>query len=146
MPETTTVRLKGKIHEWGRSLEHAPEDVVYVGRLQYMGGWQLRASQFANPYRAQQVGGAAKAVELYAAWLAERPHLVAVARSMLRGKRLACWCKPGQPCHAVFLADLADGRATLPEPRADFGEGRRDVMPQPAYETVRPAGQWAGAL
>ena len=34
----------------------------------------------------------------------------------LRGKNLACWCKPGAPCHADVLLELAnrpsnDGRA-----------------------------------
>jgi len=26
----------------------------------------------------------------------------------LRGKNLACWCKPGDPCHADVLLDLAN--------------------------------------
>lgn len=26
----------------------------------------------------------------------------------LRGKNLACWCKPGAPCHAEVLLDLAN--------------------------------------
>lgn len=28
--------------------------------------------------------------------------------SRLRGKNLACWCKPGAPCHADVLLDLAN--------------------------------------
>lgn len=27
----------------------------------------------------------------------------------LRGKNLACWCKPGTPCHADVLLELANG-------------------------------------
>jgi hypothetical protein len=27
----------------------------------------------------------------------------------LRGKTLACWCKPGTPCHADVLIELANG-------------------------------------
>lgn len=27
----------------------------------------------------------------------------------LRGKNLACWCKPGEPCHADVLLELANG-------------------------------------
>lgn len=30
---------------------------------------------------------------------------------MLRGKNLACWCKPGEPCHADVLLRLANGGA-----------------------------------
>lgn len=29
----------------------------------------------------------------------------------LRGKNLACWCKPGQPCHADVLLELANPAA-----------------------------------
>lgn len=29
----------------------------------------------------------------------------------LRGKNLACWCKPGAPCHADVLIELANGDA-----------------------------------
>lgn len=34
--------------------------------------------------------------------------LAAQAREVLRGKNLACWCKPGQPCHADLLLELAN--------------------------------------
>jgi hypothetical protein len=27
----------------------------------------------------------------------------------LKGKNLACWCKPGEPCHADVLLELANG-------------------------------------
>lgn len=29
----------------------------------------------------------------------------------LRGKNLACWCKPDAPCHADVLLELASGGA-----------------------------------
>lgn len=38
------------------------------------------------------------------------------ALNELRGKNLACWCKPGQPCHADVLLDLAN-RPTCEEVR-----------------------------
>lgn len=31
----------------------------------------------------------------------------------LRGKNLACWCKPGSPCHADVLLELANTGALL---------------------------------
>lgn len=34
----------------------------------------------------------------------------------LRGKNLACWCRPGQPCHADVLLDLSN-RPTCEEVR-----------------------------
>ena len=30
----------------------------------------------------------------------------------LRGKHLACWCKPGEPCHADVLLELANALDT----------------------------------
>lgn len=39
-------------------------------------------------------------------------------RAELRGKNLACWCKPGAPCHADVLLELANA-PTLSERRAE---------------------------
>lgn len=36
--------------------------------------------------------------------MAEQPNWL----EPLRGKDLACWCKPGQPCHADILLKLAN--------------------------------------
>lgn len=33
--------------------------------------------------------------------------------SALRGKNLACWCKPGEPCHADVLLELANPASAL---------------------------------
>lgn len=30
------------------------------------------------------------------------------AKTLLRGKNLACWCKPGTPCHADVLLEIAN--------------------------------------
>lgn len=108
MPETTVVCLKGRRDEFGPSLElPAAADLVYVGRPAFQGGWRLPASPWANPFRLQRVGGAAKAVELYAAWLPAQAELMRRLPE-LRGKRLGCWCAQGSPCHARHLAGLAD--------------------------------------
>jgi hypothetical protein len=29
-------------------------------------------------------------------------------RRELRGRNLACWCKPGTQCHADFLVEIAN--------------------------------------
>jgi hypothetical protein len=34
------------------------------------------------------------------------------ARRVLRGKNLACWCKPGEPCHADVLLEIANREAS----------------------------------
>lgn len=53
------------------------------------------------------------AVKAYREWI-ERPAqaaLLADAKSELRGKNLACWCRPGTPCHADVLLELANAPA-----------------------------------
>jgi hypothetical protein len=57
---------------------------------------------------------AATAVGWYRAYLQYHPSEVAAIRARLAGKDLACWCKPGDPCHAddqLALANPADGAA-----------------------------------
>lgn len=34
--------------------------------------------------------------------------LAACVRRDLKGKNLACWCKPGAPCHADVLLEIAN--------------------------------------
>jgi hypothetical protein len=36
------------------------------------------------------------------------------ATEVLRGKNLACWCKPGDPCHADVLLELANAKDPRP--------------------------------
>jgi hypothetical protein len=79
-----------------------PPGAVYVGRA----APGLRASRYANPYPARLLG-APRAVELYRAFLADRPELAAAARAELAGRDLACWCPPDRPCHADVLLELA---------------------------------------
>lgn len=69
-----------------------------------------RVKQAISGMASLRVPSTAKAVELYAWWIIEQPYLMA-AISELRGKDLACWCKPDAPsCHADVLLDLANGR------------------------------------
>lgn len=86
------VKVEGDLYH-GR----VPEGAVYVGRA----APGLPASPFRNPYTVKLYGEAA--VALYAAYLERNPELVERARRELTGKDLACWCKPGQPCHADEL-------------------------------------------
>ena len=75
-----------------------------------------RPTRWGNPYR---IGGGlsrADAVELYRRHLAGSPHLVAEARTVLRGHDLACWCPLSEPCHADVLLRLANGRQAWRQP------------------------------
>jgi hypothetical protein len=47
----------------------------------------------------------------------------------LRGKNLACWCKPGEPCHADVLLELANAPAQQTPPSASAE--RSDAAPPP---------------
>ena len=122
---TTVISLKGRIHDYGPALEHAPAGLVYVGRAQTMGGWRLKAHPLANPHttraggcpapgcglRHDQVGAVrAYGIELQGgAQASARGHdgnLFTRARAAA-GSTLACWCPP-EVCHADVIAAIAD--------------------------------------
>jgi hypothetical protein len=66
-------------------------------------------SKFANPNRiGHEARDAAEAVAMFRLYLLARPDLVAAACAELRGKTLACWCKPDDPCHADVLLGVAN--------------------------------------
>ncbi|RWC23139.1 MAG: DUF4326 domain-containing protein [Mesorhizobium sp.] len=93
-----------------------PENTVTVARP---GPW-------GNPFIVGKHGDAAYCVDLYTALLAglmrvgadpdvkaleQTRQFVADNAGALRGKNLACWCKPGAPCHADVLLKLANRKA-----------------------------------
>lgn len=71
-----------------------------------------RPGRWGNPFRIGDFGirSNADAVQRYREWLDGRvvgpqpPNEFAA----LRGKNLACWCKPGEPCHADVLLEIAN--------------------------------------
>lgn len=68
-----------------------------------------RPSKWGNPYRCASTPAArAEAVEAYRTWLAERPELVAQARTELAGFDLACYCPLDGPCHRNVLLELVN--------------------------------------
>lgn len=79
---------------------------VYIGR----------GSKWGNPFthlkgktQAQfQVATRDESVESYRAWVLTQPELMADLHE-LRGKTLACFCKPAR-CHGDILAELADAQ------------------------------------
>lgn len=74
----------------------APYD-VYIGR----------PSDFGNPFRIGRDGKRDEVIAKYAEWIWSKPGLVERAKTELRGKVLACWCKPAR-CHGDVLAEVAD--------------------------------------
>src|SRR3954464_5276740 len=104
---TVVISLKGRIREYGPRLEHAPENLVYVGRAWTLGGWDLPGHVLANPYTLRRCGSPEAAVAAYIGHLLRNPRLFALAVE-LRGRTLACWCAP-RLCHAHAVAWAADG-------------------------------------
>ncbi len=60
-----------------------------------------RPTPWGNPFRANRLGNSL-AVNRFAywIWMKAQKELRERAKRELRGKNLACWCPPGQPCHA----------------------------------------------
>ena len=70
---------------------------VYIGR----------PSDWGNPFVIGKDGDRADVIRKYRQWIMARPDLISRAKSELRGRRIACWCKP-EDCHGDVLAEIAD--------------------------------------
>lgn len=87
---------------------------VYIGRAMSRGGWRLKGSKWANPYKIdlpgkKRDGTREEVIARYRVYLLGNPELRA-ALPELRGKVLGCWCLP-KACHGTVLAELADAGA-----------------------------------
>lgn len=83
---------------WRRKGARKPADVVVVAR----------PARWGNPFDWRGIGKPEAVRRFSEALLAGRlPYTVADVRRELRGKRLACYCKTGEPCHADVLLEVA---------------------------------------
>jgi Domain of unknown function (DUF4326) len=136
--------LRGRIREFGPSLEHAPEDHIYIGRRFTMGGWKLPQSIWANPYTIAKAGDAETAVALYDGWLLKpaqawlRERLPEIAECTL-----LCWCAAGKPCHGNLLSFYS--RYGHPDTWPEDGFSGLTINRR-HIETITTTGAWAGAL
>jgi hypothetical protein len=97
-------------------------------------GWRLpantivvsRPTKWGNPFIVGQHGTQAECVRLFTLLVCgywcistdapcadEQKRFMAHAKAHLnelRGKNLACWCRPGTPCHADVLLQIANRR------------------------------------
>lgn len=92
-----------------------PENTVYVGRGSKWGNPFKIGSEYVRPkmtpgggQNANVVVDNAHAVRLYKRFTAREVRIRIEAFQELRGKNLACWCSPDQPCHADVLLELAN--------------------------------------
>lgn len=51
---------------------------------------------------------AAEAVSMFRSWVSSEHGWDQEQIDVLSGKNLACWCRPGDPCHADVLLELAN--------------------------------------
>ena len=77
---------------------------VYIGRRNNRRN--LSGSIWHNPFVVGKDGTREDVIAKFEAYLMTRPDLLARVHE-LKGKRLACWCKP-EACHGDLLAKLAD--------------------------------------
>ena len=93
-----------------------PPNTVKVDRSTRWGNFAAKVGEDISHYTLDCTSAtAADVVDLYRRFLdAERivaPDEFEELIAPLRGKNLACWCKPGQPCHADVLLELANAEA-----------------------------------
>jgi Domain of unknown function (DUF4326) len=70
-----------------------------------------RPSKWGNPFRVAPSRDRAGCVAAFSVWICDTPEgkeLAERARSELRHRNLACWCKLDQPCHADILLRIAN--------------------------------------
>jgi hypothetical protein len=116
-PQIAQVRRAGHRQANRRYVVHVWDDVnrdaVYVGDTRR----GFEASPYATPFRLRQDGATLAEINAkYRAWLIAQPALLERARTVLRGKTLACWCAPG-PCHGDVLAELVNDPAAATNPK-----------------------------
>ena len=93
MTERTPVRLQRSRQKGARLTSPNGLPVVCVSR----------PSKWANPFPVPEYGRG-DAVAKFAEYVTGREDEI---RADLGGKNLACWCKPGEACHADVLLALA---------------------------------------
>lgn len=98
-PNTVSV---ARPHKWGNP--YVIGQVMQDRRYRYINGcgesFELRDGIW--------IPDAETAVRAFRHWLRLNPAKIKELRDELAGKNLACWCKPGTPCHADVLLDLAN--------------------------------------
>lgn len=66
-----------------------------------------RSTKWGNPFPVSGFGQDG-AVERFRVFAAATARLDPTWLAPLRGRDLACWCKPGEPCHADVLIEIAN--------------------------------------
>jgi hypothetical protein len=69
-----------------------------------------RPGRWGNPFKVTRERPLALAIAQFREALeaGTLPYSKTEVMKQLRGKNLACWCKPGAPCHADILLEIAN--------------------------------------
>jgi Domain of unknown function (DUF4326) len=87
-----------------------PPNTIYVGRPSRFANcfdWQIRMKEHGENEHQAKIWATRS---FRAVWEKYAAGAYKVYLDQLRGKDLACWCGPEQPCHADVLLDLANRR------------------------------------
>ena len=88
-----------------------PENTMSVARPTIWGNPFKVGAELPFPYLevfGPVVRDQAHAVEIFATYAQITSGYELLVRYDLRGRDLACWCKPGTPCHADVLLAIAN--------------------------------------
>jgi hypothetical protein len=88
-------------------VKKAPFD-VYIGRAYR----DQPASIFQNPFKIGPDGSRQQVIEKYRQY-AKDSQIIQQGLEALRGKTLACWCKP-DACHGDVLVEMLEGKVEPP--------------------------------
>lgn len=82
-------------------------EFVYIGRKVRNGLWGCPQSKWHNPFHLRDHGNDRDLVlKRYRDYILREPELLASLHE-LKGKQLACWCKP-KACHGDVLVELIE--------------------------------------
>ncbi len=84
---------------------------VYIGRACNMGGWHLKASPYANPYKLKDYSRD-ESLRLYEQHI-RNTAMLWDGLLELKGKVLGCWCDKDMPCHGHVLLKLIKEKEQL---------------------------------
>jgi len=95
--------------KWGNPYRVVPRHYLHLGR-HAIGWYVLDREQMIRVTASTKPEAVAEAVRLFREhYTDEETGAPWAAREELRGRDLACWCKPGDPCHADVLLEIANG-------------------------------------
>jgi hypothetical protein len=83
---------------WNKKSDRGiPKNAVYIGR----------PSLWGNPFVIGRDGDRKEVIQRYRAYILSKPELLSLAKELLRGKDLVCFCSP-EPCHGDVLLEIVN--------------------------------------